>query len=172
MEKFVNALKEFAWPFGLCGGTFALIVRFLPEGSIPLSLALAIAAVWAAVTITLIVYIAKASSGLRPNPIEIEQIIEFGSLFLIKKTDLLGFSMGAQLFYRDGNHERLIGQGSVINVQMNGMPQLKVEYISAVEPALMSEISEGKRPIRERLIVKPGVVMLPRIQETENEEPQ
>ena len=97
-----NFLHDFAWPFGICGGAYAIALPYIPASSFIYSrAAVGIAVFFVAALMTLISYMVRerpVASVLAP--IRIEQVRDAGRLMLIQSTNALGVDMGAYLYYK------------------------------------------------------------------------
>lgn len=160
MKKTVDFLKNFAWPFGLAGGVYAIVSRFIPaDATANLLLVLAIAVFLVAVIITQSFYLGERVQGGEADQAKIEVVMDAGKLFVIDKTDRFGLGMAAHVYYKEDAYERLIAVGQVINVQTDGKIQIKLEYEAAVEPDLLLRISQNTPSIRQQIKIRPAILV-------------
>lgn len=157
-RKSLEFLKEFAWPFGLCGGAFGILVRFVEDRQISLWLSMAVFSALAALIIALMGYLVREKPSAQASP-EVEQILQHGTLLLIARTDTLGVGMGAQIYLREGSHELFLGEGRVVNVQSDGRIRLSASYIPTTQPETLGRLSENQKHVRSNLVIRPGVVL-------------
>lgn len=158
VEKTWNFLKEFAWPFGLCGGVYAIASRFIPLDHVTNTLGLlALVVVLFALVICLSGYVIRGGPPASYPEIKVEQVRDSGRLFISKKSPALGVNMAAMVYFKDGSYERLVGLGTVSHVQTDGLTQIAVEYVPGVESDVRIKISENSRDVISNLFVRPGV---------------
>lgn len=157
-DKIWNFLKEFAWPFGLCAGIYAIVSRFIPlDAQANLNLLLAGYVFFVALTICLVGYLLRRPAASDHPDITVTQSRDRGQLLIIKKTPALGVNMGALIYLKDGAYERLIAVGSIAHVQTDGSPQLSLQYVAGAEADLIDKISENSKEALGSLIVRPAV---------------
>jgi amino acid transporter len=151
-------LKEIAWPFGFFGGIYAIGTRFIgADAQLNAWAVLASYVGLAAIIVCLIGYATRRPSPGDHPKIDIEQVRENGTLLIVKKTPALGVNMGAMIYIRDGVYERLIAVGTVSHVQTDGSTQLSIRYVPAIEPDLLTKISQNLRSTLSEIVVRPGV---------------
>lgn len=160
LEKGWNFAKEFSWPFGLCGGAYAISSRFLDAGqTINLLAALAVLTILIALLICVTGYVVRSGPPSEYPEIKVHQSRDVGRLLITKKSAALGVNMAAMIYYRDGSYERLIGAGTVSHVQMDGLTQLSIVYVAGVEAELRTKIAENVSDVLRQMFVRPGVNM-------------
>jgi hypothetical protein len=160
MRAALGFLKDFAWPFGLCAGLFALFSRFIPiDMNINLLASLAINVVLIAIILTICFLILDRDVFSQHPTFKIAFISDAGRLFLIEKTDQLGVNMGANIYFKEEVYERQIATGIVSHVQSDGKIQLSVRYLPAAETDLVSKISQNFSTVRKQIVIRPGVLI-------------
>lgn len=85
---------------------------------------------------------------------KIKAIRSAEGVVLVQKKDWLGINVQVIIYRLDGDYERFVCQGSVVNIQGNGIIQILVLIDSNDDRSLIfSKLSEGN--VRD-LIIKPG----------------
>jgi len=159
LKKSVAVLKEFAWPFGLIGGVYGYATRFVPpEWQVSIWVTGAIAAVLMSLIISLLWHLSQRDT--RPLvAIKIDQVLDSGSSFLTEPNEHFGFDMAARAYYKDGNHELLLGTGTVTNVQADKRSLLSISYDPGVNSEIALKLSENNDGVRGRVFLRPGIII-------------
>lgn len=159
LKKTVEVLKELAWPFGLMGGLYGYATRFIPaEWQVSVWVTGAIAAVLLSLIISLLWHLSQRDS--RPVvTIKVEQVLNSGSSFLTEPNDHIGFDMAARAYYKDGNHELLLGTGIVANVQPDKRSILTIAYEPGVDTEVALKLAENNDAVRGRVFLRPGIII-------------
>lgn len=154
-------LKELAWPFGILGGIYGLVSRFI-DTSLTFNLLgmLAICVALLAVIICLWGYVVRAAPKSDHPKIAIQQVRSGGGILIAEKTSALGVNMGAMIYLKEGAYERHIATGGVTHVQTDGLIQIEVRYVPSAEDELIQKISQNTAETISSLIVRPGIVMI------------
>lgn len=159
LKKTVDALRELAWPFGLTGGVYAIATRFVPaDWMVSIWVTGAIVVVMLSIIISLCWHLGQRVQ--RPVvTIKIEQVLQSGAVFLTEPNDHLGYDMAARAYYKDGNHELLLGTGQVVIVQPDRRSQLKIDYDGGADPEIVLKLAENNDGVRGRIALRPGVII-------------
>lgn len=160
LKKIVEALKELAWPFGFIGGIYGMATRFVPaEWQVSIWITGAIASILLAIIVSLCWHLAQRVS--RPVvAIKVEQVLNSGGSFLTEPNDHLGFDMAVRAYYKDGNHELLLGTGVVANVQPDRRSLLRITYDAGLDAEIALKLAENNDGVRGRVILRPGVIII------------
>ena len=81
------------------------------------------------------------------------KVIRESEILVVEKTPWLANAVSTAIYVEDDILERFVGGGFVINVQLNGLVQIKVE----THELGMSEVWEVIQERRDSLIIRPGL---------------
>ena len=89
----------------------------------------------------------------------VKQATKFGEsqtvILILGPSPLFSFNSVVAIYYLEDQFERLIGIGSVINVQENGLIQVSVMEAKTEDTRLWESIINNKADIIKHIIVKP-----------------
>lgn len=116
--------------------------------------------------ILIVTFFSAAIDAHRMNKVGLPAVIYAKSderhdlLLLLEPSELFSHDVGISVYHRDQNEfEQLIGIGTVINVQTNGMIQVNVNRISGGHEETVQKMRHNDRQILRNLRVKPHVPM-------------
>ncbi|MEH0197701.1 hypothetical protein V7S57_21025 [Caulobacter sp. CCNWLY153] len=159
LKKIVGVIKEFAWPFGLTGGIYGYATRFVPaEWQVSVWITGAISAILISLIISLLWHLSQRDSKPVVS-IKIDQVLNSGRSLLTEPNDHIGFDMAARAYYKDGNHELLLGTCIVTNVQADKRSLMEISYDPDINTEIALKLSENNDGVRGRVFLRPGIII-------------